>query len=119
MTQKKSRGARLRAVLAQCDITPFIGIYDVFSVLLASRHCDGKQIMPLDQFLPKLEQVLKKCQSEIQQQACGGHADELGTSIMLVIEPRKVDMSRAMACNEQSICWPFNSPTLLTERRVR
>lgn len=106
-------------MLAWCDSTPFIGIYDVFSALLAPRHFDGKQIMPLDQFLPKLEQVLKTRQSEIPQQACGGHTDEPGTSIMLVIEPRKVDMSRAMACNEQSICWPFNSPTLLTERRVR
>jgi 2-methylisocitrate lyase-like PEP mutase family enzyme len=95
MTQKKSHGARLRAVLAEHDITPFIGIYDVFSSSVASRHFDGlfvsgfgfatshvtrlledtgasgviiedqlrprkcghfdgKQIMPLEQFLPKL-----------------------------------------------------------------
>ena len=45
---------------------------------------------------------------EIQQQACGGHADELETSIMLAVDPDKVDMSKAVACIDRPIRGPFN-----------
>ena len=38
---QNNAGARLRAVLAERDITPFIGIYDLFSASVASRHFDG------------------------------------------------------------------------------
>jgi len=45
---------------------------------------------------------------ELQQQACGGHADELETSIMLAIDPDRVDMSKAVACIDRPIRGPFS-----------
>lgn len=45
---------------------------------------------------------------ETQQQARGGHADELETSIMLAIDPDRVDMRKAVACIERPIQGRFN-----------
>jgi creatinine amidohydrolase len=43
---------------------------------------------------------------EVEQQARGGHADELETSIMLAIDPHKVDLDKAVCCDQ----WPMQSP---------
>lgn len=45
---------------------------------------------------------------EVQCQRRGGHADELETSIMLAIDPGKVDMRKAVSCTERPIHGPFN-----------
>ena len=53
-----------------------------------------------------LRSALPRCRAG--QQARGGHADELETSIMLAIDPDKVDMSKAVACIDRPIQGPFN-----------
>jgi creatinine amidohydrolase len=45
---------------------------------------------------------------EVQQQVRGGHADELETSIMLAIDPQRVDMDKAVCCDVRPIEGPFN-----------
>jgi Uncharacterized protein, putative amidase len=45
---------------------------------------------------------------EIEEQARGGHADELETSIMLAIAPERVSMDLAEVCTEPMVKGPFN-----------
>jgi 2-methylisocitrate lyase-like PEP mutase family enzyme len=41
MTNSQSPGNRMRAAVQQGEITPFLGVYDVFSAGLAGRHYDA------------------------------------------------------------------------------
>lgn len=40
-TSNQSAGSRMRAAVLERDITPFIGVYDVFSAALAGKHYDS------------------------------------------------------------------------------
>ena len=46
--------------------------------------------------------------NEIEQQSQGGHADEIETSIMLVIAPDKVDMKKAKCFDAELVAGPLN-----------
>ncbi len=46
--------------------------------------------------------------NEIEQQAVGGHADEIETSIMLTLAPDKVDMTKAKSFDSELVAGPLN-----------
>ncbi len=46
---------------------------------------------------------VKSVIARIQEQACGSHADEIETSIMLVVAPAKVHMEKAQACTRPMV----------------
>ena len=46
--------------------------------------------------------------NEIEQQAVGGHADEIETSIMLTLVPDKVDMTKAKNFDTELVAGPLN-----------
>lgn len=50
-----------------------------------------------------------RLKAELERQARGGHADEIETSIMLAMAPKRVRMARAVACAERDfVAGPFN-----------
>lgn len=50
----------------------------------------------------------RTAEARLRQQPCGGHADELETSIMLAIAPERVRMGRAQACTREMVSGPLN-----------